>query len=566
VPPPIVGSVVWHNPAAVAGGSTSTGALYAHQQEGGRQLIASHISSSRPLNAQVNLSNPNPVAVLQRRERAIQKELQILLDAQSAGLLHGRTGPAPGTEESIYESSEGSKTPTRAGSEGTRSRSRDGRSRSQSYGIRKDTGGVIPVRQPRKQKISLRGARRGIASSIADLHTLKSHESDITNQTVIELKTYLTQVSKWETKLGSFSTSISEIGSGSEAREISELQTEKGAVENEIRDLEDRLLGLKARDRHLGAQIHELENRKEAKVSSFKEGRRGVEVEVREFLKRPLSDDVVMLLPVQAVGGDEWSNTSVADEAKDTELNGEGAMFLTLPPKRRTLEMAKVFLSGCISAMETQATNIANERIALDEGARMWDEGISQVVAFEEELYREMKADASALKDASKSKSRIDSNGEGPTKEISNLKARISKMDSVISDLEAKVRRAETEGWNLLICGLGAEMEAFREGRGILHQVLGDIAPDEIKETSLPHTDDSGQGHGLDEMNEGTDGTNGVRNGASKNGGTVKTDDGEGDRERVARREVVYRSETESEDDGPHPDLLVSQDDEDEDV
>jgi hypothetical protein len=83
----------------------------------------------------------DPLLVLERREKAIHNDLQLLLDAQSAGLVQGFGGEGVGKEGS---SDAGSSTPTmRSGS-------------------RKERGGVVPVRQPKRRVVGLRGARRGL--------------------------------------------------------------------------------------------------------------------------------------------------------------------------------------------------------------------------------------------------------------------------------------------------------------------------------------------------------------------------------------------------------------------
>jgi hypothetical protein len=52
------------------------------------------------------------------------------------------------------------------------------------------------------------------------------------------------------------------------------------------------------------------------------------------------------------------------------------------------------------------------------------------------------------------------------------LKKQVSKMGSVIEKLEETTKIAEEKGWNLLICAVGAELEAFKQGEGILKGAL----------------------------------------------------------------------------------------------
>jgi hypothetical protein len=46
-------------------------------------------------------------------------------------------------------------------------------------------------------------------------------------------------------------------------------------------------------------------------------------------------------------------------------------------------------------------------------------------------------------------------------------------MDNVMGFLDQRLQEAEDKDWKLLICCIGAELEAFREGREILMQASG---------------------------------------------------------------------------------------------
>jgi len=48
----------------------------------------------------------------------------------------------------------------------------------------------------------------------------------------------------------------------------------------------------------------------------------------------------------------------------------------------------------------------------------------------------------------------------------------VGRMEEVIEKLEENVKVAEEEGWKLLICAIGAELAAFKEGEGILRGAL----------------------------------------------------------------------------------------------
>lgn len=242
-------------------------------------------------------------------------------------------------------------------------------------------------------------------------------------------------------------------GGGEEGMEIAELRTEERAVENEIREMEDRLAQVRAKKRWLGERIKEAVNKREARLSSYRGALREAESEVKEFLKRP---------PIQAsiVMGDE-----------------EG--FVALPPGRRTLEMAREWWNKELAQLQLRKEEADKEKSALEEGASLWEETMAIVTKFEDELREQM--------------------ASSEVQDVQKLQEQISKMGAVIKKLGETVSVAEERGWNLLIAAVGAELEAFKEGEGILRGALG------------ASYNGSGQGH----IEHGETSANGVKRGES---------------------------------------------------
>jgi DNA repair exonuclease SbcCD ATPase subunit len=264
---------------------------------------------------------------------------------------------------------------------------------------------------------------------MGELVLVKEEEFGILDNEIERREKVLVTVTEWETRIeGARARLADNSGSegGEEDREISELRDEERAVETEIREMEDRLLQMKARQRWLKERINEGVNRREARLSGYRGALREVEGEVRQFLKAPP-------IPVSIVMGEE-----------------EG--FVALPPSRRTLEMAKEWWSKEIGALHGRKKEVGREKEALEEGAKMWRESIDIVVEFEDELRRQMKSTE--------------------VQDVDGLRKQIGKMETAISKLEETVKIAEERGWNLLICVVGAELEAFKEGVAILRGAL----------------------------------------------------------------------------------------------
>ena len=382
--------------------------------------------------------------------------------------------------------SEGSSTPTY---NSTRSRS-GGRERA-------DVG-VVPVRQPRKKGVSLRGARKGLGADMEELASIKRQEVGILENSMEQREAVLKKVGVWEERIQMFQKQLAgaaDVGvDDEEEREVAELRGEEKAVENEIREMEDRLAQMRARRGWIRERIREGENKREARLSSYRGALREVEGEVREFLRRP-----------------PLLNAAPAAVNEDDGVGG----FMDLPIGRRTLGMAREFWGREIEEIDRRKLDVESERMALDEGARIWGDAVKSVVEFEDRLRVQMKGD---MQDS----------------EV--LKEQVRNMGRVIEGLEGHLKVAEEKGWNLLICALGAEVEAFREGEGILKGALGMTEGVSCDEGQLL---DDGVG---EEKGSAMEELNGLHETA----------------EDSARRESHHSLDREdSEDDGPPGELLV---------
>lgn len=481
----------------------------------------------------------NPFISLSRRERAIQSELQLLLDAQSIGLAQGRIVNQNGDNRS---SDAGSSTPTTRSMAPSPNWSRDNKSESGSRG-------VVPVRQPRKKKIGLKAARNGILGSMEELRAVKEHEKVIMEEEIVSLKSLLSQVNRWEKKISSFEQEMRRINDGTESLEMNELKTERSAVQTEIRELEERLLNLRARERHLSRRIEEVGNKAEAEMSSFREGRRGVESEVNDFLRRPPVLEIALAV------------TTKRDMVGQGDGLREGEGFLSLPPKRRTLEMAKDWLSANLKSLSVHIEATQTEQQALEEGAAMWSDTVSLVITFEEELRAQMK--------------------EGKQLAVQDLRQQLNRMGTIVRNLEAKAQVAEEKRWNLLICAIGAELEAFREGEGLLRGVMATLDPNYVVDSQNPNVlhlntqtrDLSGTEEEFLKNSNGNQSSVDHYDDAREELLSLQRDESGGmdlgggqmpERKALERRDSSpYRSGTESDDDGPPAALLVGVQDED---
>ena len=189
---------------------------------------------------------------------------------------------------------------------------------------------------------------------------------------------------------------------------------------------------------------------------------------------------------------------------------GDEEGFTTLPPGRRTLDMAKEWWDKEVTQLQLRKQEVEKEKSALEEGAVLWEECIGIVTEFEDDLRKQM--------------ARNEVHG------IERLRDQVTKMGGVITKLGQTLSIAEERGWNLLIAAVGAELEAFKEGESILQGALRQLG------------NENGNENENDNEHHGEDSTNGV-----------------------GRSESLEREESqESEDDGPNlAELLVDRGDPD---
>ncbi|EHK96323.1 hypothetical protein M7I_7967 [Glarea lozoyensis 74030] len=60
--------------------------------------------------------------------------------------------------------------------------------------------------------------------------------------------------------------------------------------------------------------------------------------------------------------------------------------------------------------------------------------------------------------------------------DVEVLQGHVTKMGSAIDRLASAVQTAEDNKWNLLICAICAELEAFKEGKQLLQKTAGFIS------------------------------------------------------------------------------------------
>lgn len=370
------------------------------------------------------------------RQSDLEADLQFLLDAQADGLAGGLDATV-----AAENASTGSTTPT----------AQSVRSASAKRGISKRRGSKKP---------GIRSARKGIYTSILALSRVKGEEIEDLEVEIRGKEERIEKVEGWERK----KERLLEAGKGVEADEDTvrsqRLRREAEALQVEINHVELQLADMKARQRKLVREATAAENAVEAKMASYTSSLRLLEEDVQKFL-----------------------SINATDRGSRASSNDGTVSIWQLPPKRRTLEMAKQHWTDEREGFVYQRKSMELEKTALDEGALVWKDVVMQLTDFERFLRAQITASTTLKPDA-----------DGPQAESEVL----GRMDSLISDLDSKFELAISRRWNLLIAAIGAELDALRQGR----QLLGgpepaDADPGEGSSTSNAEQDPSPGGNDL---------------------------------------------------------------------
>ncbi|OJJ89252.1 uncharacterized protein ASPGLDRAFT_78462 [Aspergillus glaucus CBS 516.65] len=377
----------------------------------------------KPLPIRASSHHQDPLLYIDRQTKHIERNLQVLIDAQSEGLLAGLSGQQQNDTPSLSDSKV-----------------------------------TVPVRQPAPKKIGLRVAREGIFKSIYDLLKLREEERELLGFRDGERKDALVEIDEFSSKRFGLEEAISSIRSNRDSQRSTDLKDEARTLESEIRELETRLYEMKAKHRHVIQEISEIENSVDSKLSSYNASLSLVETNIRKYLQNP---------PLQPL-------SPTADEPT----------FYSLHPKRRTLDMVREHWKAEQERLHKRQSEVDAEIQALEAGGGVWKQVVTEVTGFEKRLRSEMRRSIQTQSQVLEA--------DGP----SGSKTEDSRVQTIIDDLQATTQRvegqleiAEDRDWKLLMCCIGAEVEALREAREMLLEVFNVQESPENKESDPDNHD-----------------------------------------------------------------------------
>ena len=406
-----------------------------------------------------NTASPSDtLQAVSRQVAFVRQDLQSLLDAQSTGLLSGLgREPPPSSAPS---------TPRSPGlSIRTPSKSPPGP-------IRLSSPSPSSSTQPRRKKdrqppIPLSTARFSIHKTLLQLSKLKASESSALTVQQNDTSNFLTSLESLAAKKKGIEDSIKSIEDGDSERSTtrgaedttveqsfsvspSGLRDEETRLSSEIHSIETRLYELKARLSHVRRLRQDGENRLAARLSSWK----GALADVENSIRRDILD---------GRGLEDVYPSLRSSSRRRTEGQGVWA----LPRERRTIELVKEEVEGNATKLSERKEEVEGEGKACVEGAGVWKGVVRKVEAVE----RKMKSEIESLGGSSTTEHIDDSNGI-PIGARDGMTEVLETMNQTVGELEEEVTTAEKKRWNLLVCAIGAELEALKQGRDMLVDAL----------------------------------------------------------------------------------------------
>ncbi|MCJ1287452.1 hypothetical protein MMC26_006803 [Xylographa opegraphella] len=413
---------------------------------------------------------------LARQTAHLQRTLQSLLNAQSAGLLAGLGGPPqdippqlpsedlrqrPSASPRRYHdvepasSEEGSRTPTTRESSVSRAGNTDSYKNAPASTHAAEASryrdAPMPMRRraSAQKRVGLQAARKGILRGLYDLMEVKAQEEVVLAAQLSRHDDSLMQMEAAEVKrrgiVGQIEAIERNAREGTEA--ISKLEGEERDLERSILETEERLAELRLRLKRVRVKREEGGNRLDARLSSWR----------------------AALEDLERGGGERWLGD------KSTGLR-KGKGVWALQAERPTLGLVRESVKEERAGVEEKLDKIEREREACGRGAEVWAEVVTTIA----EVERRLKAELGRVKSAEKRP------GTGTGAE-DGMEAMLQHMTSALSTLSTQLDLAESESWKLLVCSIGAELEALREGRGMLLSALSQstLLPDDSGLTSL---------------------------------------------------------------------------------
>lgn len=372
------------------------------------------------------------------QDKALEREAQVLLDQQAIALVAGSS-----IEDDA--SSTGSSTPTGPLFSTRGYKQRAGLSLYIPPRTTRD-GNVVPTRQPANDRPQgLKTTRESMRKLIASMASLKHEQSAYIEGALDKRIDALKNLHKFGTKRARLEAEIRSLAENSDeplAREFKVIDTEHHVLGEEIQLLEAKLSRMRARHHFLKERMDDIRNKREAGLSGYYGALNELTAEAVAYTRHP----TIRPLDPDLLGGG-------AVEGGPTTSGG--AEFMQLIPERRTPRLAASWWQAEVEILKRRKESTENHHRALKEGGQIWDNVTQLVSKFESDLRQAMENGTPTPSAKGKEKA-------SSVEDV--ISDQLLRMSQVLGELREYMQQAEQNNWTLLICAIGAELEAFENG------------------------------------------------------------------------------------------------------
>ncbi|KAI1910532.1 hypothetical protein LOZ58_001558 [Ophidiomyces ophidiicola] len=272
----------------------------------------------------------NPFLSIDRQTSQLQKELQVLLNAQGAGLFP-KAPDSPGN----------SITPLSSAGQRTTS--------------------TNPVNQPLEDKLTLYDARVGLLDTMDELLTVREEERRVICAELQARREAIADVDAFKIKEKELQAAMRAVQGDPEAKRAENLKNLSYSLEKEMMEIEHKLAETKAYHQRVFREIMKLESSVDSKLSSYKWSIEALHKDILEYLQSP------PLHPLWRPPRDQPN-------------------FYSLRPNRRTLDMAKEHWKLESAEIVKRRQGVEKDINAITEGVDVWRKITEGLTAYEKRI------------------------------------------------------------------------------------------------------------------------------------------------------------------------------------
>jgi len=277
---------------------------------------------------------------------------------------------------------------------------------------------------------------------MTELATLRNDESSLIHEELHNIEANSANIRAWQTQRERLEQEIDNLQQTSESIQVRRLEEDNAALDNQIEALEIQLAELQSRRRAGRLELEAGRNRVNATLSSYRASLNLVDRDVTTFLAG--------FGKTQDMRGSQTTTARWMSQTGGQE-------------SRMTLDDAAEQSSTQADLLKEANTAAKAEQAALTAGIDVWTEVLDGIRTFEKTLALHLRRRGEERQ----------ASLHGSASPGTNDAEVLELMDSTMAELETRLLYVEEQGWNLLVCAIGAEVQAFGLGREILAEMLG---------------------------------------------------------------------------------------------